>query len=117
MRMWGVNPKYLCDRHLLGEHGEMHKHLPSFFKGYKVERRFTPIIQIQFIGYEERHDSLAEEMLRRGMRHNSPLPELPDFKRLYPEYYHLKVDIDFNVIDLNSRCSQSKEIIEWEVLK
>jgi len=25
--MWGVNPKLLCKKHLLGEHGEIHNDL------------------------------------------------------------------------------------------
>lgn len=30
MRMWMIDPKLLCRKHLLGEHNEIHKHLPSF---------------------------------------------------------------------------------------
>jgi len=35
MRMWMVDPRLLCNQHLIGEHGEIHKFLPSFRKGHK----------------------------------------------------------------------------------
>lgn len=114
MRMWGVNPRWLCNKHLVGEHGEMHKFLPTFHKKISVDRRFTPIVQIQFIGYLERHEALAVEMMSRGMNHSSPLVNLPDFESIYPQYYHLQIDIEYSILDLTSRCSLCKEIIEWE---
>ena len=106
MRMWMVDPKLLCDKHLLGEHGELHKHIHSFRKGHKVDKRFYPVVQIQFKGYRERHDILALEMVRRGMNHKSPLPELPNFRRIYPEYYNKKVDVDISLTDLRNRCKK-----------
>jgi len=114
MRMWGVNPRWLCNRHLLGEHGEMHKFLPTFRKRQRVDRRFTPIVQIQFKGYWERHEALVDEMLCRGMSHKSPLVDVPDFKLIYPEYYDLEIDISNSILDLKARCSVCREIIEWE---
>ncbi|MFW6247177.1 MAG: hypothetical protein ACOC22_03345 [bacterium] len=30
--MWGINPELLCKKHLLGEHGEIHKHRYNFVK-------------------------------------------------------------------------------------
>ena len=41
MRMWMVNPKMLCDQHLLGEHFELHKHLWCWVKKYKVDGRIA----------------------------------------------------------------------------
>jgi hypothetical protein len=35
MRMWLVDPALLCDKHLLGEHGELHKFQHCFVKGHK----------------------------------------------------------------------------------
>lgn len=114
MRMWMVDPRLLCDKHLLGEHGELHKFIPTFRKGYRVDKRFSPVVQIQFKGYRERHDAIAEEMLRRGMNHKSPLPELPDFESIYPEYYDKTVDISISMEDLKSRCNKC---CEEEVIK
>lgn len=114
MRMWMINPKLLCDKHLLGEHGEMHKFIPTFRKGYRVDKRFSPVVQIQFKGYHERHEALAMEMLDRGMNHKSPLPELPDFKAIYPQYYEETVDISNSTEDLIMRCERCKERIEHD---
>ena len=30
MRMWMLNPELLCKKHLLGAHGELHKHRTQF---------------------------------------------------------------------------------------
>ena len=120
MRMWMVEPKVLCKKHLLGEHGELHKFIPTFAKGYKVDKRFSPVVQLQFKGYRRRHDALAEEMLRREMNHKSPLPELPDFKKIYPQYYDMTVDIFFNLRDLVTRCGDCKDRLQkyyWLTLK
>jgi hypothetical protein len=106
-----IDPKLLCNKHLIGEHGELHKHLPSFRKGHKVEGRFNPVVQIQFQGYLERHDAIAEEMLNRGMNHKSPLKDLPDFKKLYTQYYDLKVDKRISLTDLITRCKDCERNI------
>lgn len=108
MRMWMVNPVLLCDKHLLGEHGEIHKFIPTFRRGLKVDKRFSPVVQVQFDGYRQRHDALADEMLLRGMNHRSPLKELPDFELIYPKYFNLKVDIDFSLNDLQARCEDCR---------
>ena len=112
--MWGVNPRWLCDTHLLGEHYELHFFLSTFRKGYKVAGRFSPVVQVQFNGYVDRHEALVKEMLFRGFKHHSPLVNVPDFKSMYPEYYHFKIDIEYSLWDLKSRCRACKEIIEWE---
>ena len=94
MRMWMLNPVCLCDKHLLGEHGELHKFLPTFRKGHKVDGRFSPVVQIQFMGYKRRHDDLAEEMLERDMNHKSPMNtvDIPNFFTIYPEHVYKHVD-------------------------
>lgn len=117
MRMWLINPTLMCNKHLLGEHGELHKFLPTFRKGYKVDGRFHPVVQLQFQGYKERHDKLAEEMLRRGMNHKSPLVDIPDFAKIYPEYYYFKVNVGISVNDLMSRCDEFKKIIHHHLLQ
>ena len=109
MRMWMIHPKMMCNKHLIGEHGEMHKFLPSFRKGYRVDGRFNPVVQIQFQGYQERHDALAKEMLDRDMNHKSPLKDVPNFKETYPQYYNKTVDIWESIADLKLRCKDCEE--------
>lgn len=111
MRMWMIDPVLLCKKHLIGEHGELHKFLPSFRKGHKVDGRFSPIVQIQFKGYLERHDALAQEMLNRGYNHKSPLVDIPDFARIYPAFIDRMVEPDTSIADLMMRCENCNQRI------
>ena len=101
-----IPPELLCRKHLLGEHGELHKFLPSFHKKYQVKNRVSPVVQIELSSYQERHDELAKEMVRRGFNHNSPLPPLPDFSYLPKEHFEAKVDPAVSYADLKERCSE-----------
>ena len=103
--MWMVNPKLLCRKHLLGEHGEIHKHRHNFVKKHNMTGRAH---QIDPTKMEERHDELALEMLERGYNHNSPY-EQPDISYLpkMPE-----VDIAFNIKDLCERCPDCRKRVE-----
>lgn len=100
MRMWMVAPKILCRKHLLGEHGEIHKHRHNFVKQHKMGGR---IGQIEPKSMKLRHDELAFEMKRRGYNHQSPF-EQPDITYL-PE---MLVDREESLKDLLSRCSECR---------
>ena len=52
MRMWGIDAKLLCKKHLIGEHGEIHKHRHNFVKQHKITKRISPIVQIEPEKYE-----------------------------------------------------------------
>ena len=102
-----VDTAVLCNKHLLGEHVECH-----MFTGHlHRKRRITNYIKLNLLepsSLRRRHDQLAIEMDKRGMRHRSPLPEydlsyLPDGHRLY------KVDKEKSLIDLTGRCLQCRE--------
>lgn len=108
MRMWMVNPSVLCRKHLLGEHGEIHKHIPSFRKGHRIDGRFEPVVQIQLNALESRHDELAAEMLKRGYNHNSPLVDVPDLSLTYPQHYDKVVDVEISKKDLIERCPECR---------
>lgn len=115
MRMWMINPKLLCNKHLLGEHGELHKFIPSFKKRHRIDNRVSPVVQVELTSYQSRHDELAEEMLSRGMNHKSPLPELPDFSYLPREQFEAKVDRDTSKVDLYKRCNDCKLRLYWSM--
>ena len=74
MRMWMIDPRTLCRKHLLGEHGELHKFRHNFERRHSIEGRRG---QIDPAAMQERHDELAAEMLARGFRHASPYAQ-PD---------------------------------------
>ena len=74
MRMWMVNPRLMCRKHLLGEHVELHMFVAAIrrglnLSGYLQNRLLEPH------NISARHDELVREMERRGYQHRSPLPE------------------------------------------
>lgn len=94
MRMWLIDVRFLCRKHLLGEHLEMHYAAGTVAAGKKVNPRMVEVHRIK-----ERHQELAEEMERRGYKHKSPLRE-------FVEYNHGNIDIEHNKRDLFGRCSE-----------
>lgn len=106
-----INPKMLCNKHLIGEHGEIHKHRHIFVKRYSIKGRIFPIVQIEPLLMEYRHNKLAEEMENRGISHNSPYTQ-PDISYLYPLERFAKVDINVSIKELKRRCEKCKELIK-----
>lgn len=105
MRMWMIPPKLLCKKHLLGEHGEIHKHRHNFVKQHKITKRIFPVVQIEPSSMKQRHDELADEMIRRGYNHESPY-EQPDLSHLWEGERNAKVDRNISISDLINRCPQ-----------
>jgi hypothetical protein len=103
--MWMVDPKVLCNKHLLGEHGEIHKHRHNFVKQHSIAKRISPVVQIEPSAMQTRHDELVEEMLRRGMNHQSPF-EQPDISYLPVFQQQAVVDIQNSLNDLSNRCPE-----------
>lgn len=75
MRIWDIHPKYLCRKHLLGEHRELHaiwSILTKNKKGYSKHPetlRWVGKLKALYL----RHQMLVKEFLKRGYKHNSPL--------------------------------------------
>jgi len=100
-----INPKLLCRKHLLGEHGEIHKHRHNFVKRHSISNRVFPVVQIEPESMESRHDELANEMIRRGYNHQSPF-EQPDISYLPKHEREAKVEIQKSFEDLKTRCPE-----------
>lgn len=107
MRMWMVDPIFMCRRHLLGEHGELHSFIQSWRKHRKIDRRITGNA-IEPNSYKKRHDELAAEMIRRGMRHCSEI-EQPDFSYLPVWQKDFKVDRKKSLNLLLERCPECRK--------
>lgn len=103
MRMWMIDPTLLCRKHLLGEHGEIHKHKHNFEKHHSIAGRIYPIVLIEPDNMQTRHNELAQEMLNRGYNHQSPY-EQPDLSYLPDEQRYAKADLVYNMNDLYERC-------------
>ena len=115
MRMWMINPELLCKKHLLGEHGEIHKHRHNFLKKHRITKRISPVVQIEPISMESRHDILAAEMIRRGYNHNSPYIQ-PDISYLNNNERLAKVDIYVSIADLLNRCPECSKRISNTII-
>lgn len=102
MRMWMVDPRFMCRQHLLGEAVEMHMFYGSLLKGismkgYLANNLFEPR------SLKARHDLLAEEMAARGFNHKSPMPDI-DLGHL-PDVF---VDAEASLRELLRRCPECK---------
>lgn len=75
MRIWDIEPKYLCRTHLLGEHRELHAIWTILTKGKSGYRHHpeTRRWQGKLKALYARHQSLVKELARRGYNHFSPL--------------------------------------------
>ena len=101
MRMWGIDPKKLCRKHLLGEHVEMHMFAGTIKKGISI----TGYLENGLVDPSTilaRHEVLAKEMVERGYNHNSPL----DFPLTLESAV---VDVKANRDDLRKRCPECKK--------
>jgi hypothetical protein len=103
-----IDCKLLCRKHLLAEHGEIHKHKHNFEKKHSMLGR---IGQIEPLKMKIRHDELAKEMISRGYKHNSEYV-MPDISYLSKDELNSKVDLNKSIIDLINRCAQCGSAIE-----
>ena len=97
VRMWGLDENFMCRKHLLGEHVEMHMIVGSIARGRSVEGyTSTGLLRTQDI--KERHDYIADAMTKRGYNHASPLEYVDTLGKGW-------LDTDHNADDLFKRCS------------
>jgi hypothetical protein len=75
VRVWDLEPRLLCDRHLLGEHRELHAIWAILTTGKRGYSRHPETLRWRgrLAALFARHDAQVEEMGRRGFRHASPL--------------------------------------------
>ena len=107
-----INPELLCNQHLLGEHSEIHKHRHNFVKKHKISGRIFPIVQIEPLSMQSRHDELHKEMERRFKKtYDSPYQQ-PDLNHLPINEKNARVDIALSLQDLSCRCEKCREKIQ-----
>jgi hypothetical protein len=105
MRMWNVPSGELCNKHLLGEHVEMHMFIGSLRLGKSVQG-FIDDGLVEIHNIYHRHAELVLEMELRGMKHKSPLSaHEPDAVELYRAG---SVDVGRSRRDLQKRCKNCR---------
>lgn len=88
MRIWDINPGYLNDKSLLGEHVELHSIVSIIIngkKGYSNHPETKRWMRYQW-AINKRHELLISEMKLRGFRHSSHI-EIDDTIDLWPNEY------------------------------
>ena len=108
MRMWMVEPKIMCMQHLLGEHVECH-----MFVGHieKKKSRIDGFIQndlFEPLSLKVRHDEIAVELEKRGVKHRTPLHE-PDYFRYSEHNIKHKINRIRSLYELLNRCPVCKK--------
>lgn len=104
MRMWNVPVENLCRQHLLGEHNEMHAFVGCIKKGTSLKGYIDKGL-VETHNIKHRHNLLAEEMIKRGYKHLSPIQEFvcQDIG---------VVNSEQNINELHKRCVKCREKIE-----
>lgn len=108
MRMWMINPKLLCNKHLSGEHVECHMLVGCINK----DKSLTGYIEnglIEIHNIRQRHHELEEEMRNRGMKADSPLPKFKTYKLGV-------VDVSNSLKELSKRCPECRKRIVKEAI-
>ncbi len=82
MRIWDLDPGFLSDKSLLGEHRELHGLFSIHLNGKKGYARHPETVRwtSSLSGLFMRHEILVNEMQVRGFNHKSPLDSggIPD---------------------------------------
>jgi hypothetical protein len=77
MRVWDIHPKYLCWKHLLAEHRELHG-LWNILTKHKGKGGYSRHPEtLRWVGKQKalylRHETLVEEFFKRKYKHHTPL--------------------------------------------
>lgn len=108
MRMWMVEPKILCRKHLLGEHVECHMFVGTIKKAISL-RGYVVSNAVEITSLARRHSELADEMIRRGYNHRSHLESFST-ENLSKEIIDYKVDSEKSLKLLLDRCEKCREL-------
>lgn len=106
MRIWDIEPKYLCRNHLLGEHVELHAlwsiitNNKKGFSRHPETERWRGKLKALYA----RHGFLVEEMKKRKYIHKTPLNEKLAIGK--PEQDKLLQSVDQQKKLLRGRCSR-----------
>lgn len=101
MRMFNVDVTKMCNKHLLGEHVEMHMFVGTIKKGISIKGYIDKgLVEVNNIS--KRHNELVKEMKKRGMSHKTEIVDTEDW---LPEG---KVNSVANEWELKNRCKECK---------
>lgn len=98
-----VDPKIMCNQHLLGEHVEIHMLVGCLNKNMKLEGYInTGLVEIHNI--KSRHDAIVQEMKVRKMIHKTPIESNEKIWKVAG-----CVDVRKSELDLMKRCPECRK--------
>ncbi len=107
MRMWMVDTSKMCNKHLLGEHVELHMLIGTLKRNKKING-FIKNNCVEVSSIYKRHEDIVNEMNKRNMKHKSDLEQI--CLNNYSEYFTIKVNSKQSLIDLLERCENCRKI-------
>lgn len=116
MRMWMVDPRKMCRKHLLGEHVECHMYLGAVRALRSLDGFFQARYLFKPSCLKARHDALAAEMMYRGYLHHTPFTEDDTQLLLKSECFYdsaptaCEADSAANVTLLAMRCVECRNL-------
>lgn len=104
MRMWMLSPRLLCNKHLLGQHVELHMLNGCLVRKKSLDGYINKhIIEPQSI--QKYHNKIVDEMELRNFNHKTPIGK--SVTDLY-----CKVDLLESMFELLHRCENCKARID-----
>jgi hypothetical protein len=77
MRIWDIPPKFICRKHLLAEHRELHGlwNILTIHNGQGGYSRHPETLRWvgKTLALYQRHELLVSEFIHRGYQHHTPL--------------------------------------------
>lgn len=107
-----VDPHSMCDRHLLGEHVELHMLAGTLARGRSIDGYIARGL-LEPASMQDRHARLVDEMTLRGFRHQSTLPDV-ELGYLPAAAREACVDTDSARRELARRCERCREALGGE---
>jgi len=107
-----VDPKIMCQKHLCGEHVELHMFISIMKKKQKVDGYLRNNCLEPKMLYQ-RHEDIKNEMLRRGYNHRSEINKeecIQCINYLSEEQQNYKVDALKSLSDLLTRCTKCHQL-------
>ncbi|HOH58521.1 MAG TPA: pyrimidine dimer DNA glycosylase/endonuclease V [Bacilli bacterium] len=114
MRQWMCDPRFMCNKHLFGEHVEHHMFIGTLERKKSINGYIKNDL-LEPLSLKARHDALADEIIKRNFNHYTPLvfEEETIFDYLREDQINHKIDKDNSLLLLLSRCEVCQQRYDY----
>ncbi|HQF36525.1 MAG TPA: pyrimidine dimer DNA glycosylase/endonuclease V [Candidatus Dojkabacteria bacterium] len=103
------DPRFMCDKHLFGEHVEHHMFIGTLIRKKSINGYIKNDL-LEPLSLKKRHNALADEILKRKHNHYTPLEfENSIFDYLQEDQINHKINRDNSLLLLLSRCDKCRQ--------